>query len=394
MGLIRSVCLVLISAAFLAAETPRVLNQVKDTRFNYKRGFYSSSITVLIYSSTEGARIRYTLDGSAPTPTHGLGDRNPLTVDVNRTTTLRAMAYKERMLPSNVDTQTYIFPRHVLEQPARVPGYPNPKLPSGIREMVTLDYEMDPRVVRDRHYRFAILRGLASIPTLSIVMDKDDLFRRVTLRGSARTDVLGSGVYWGGSMEGSRFGSREGSTRPASVELLYPDRPAKNTQVDAAIQGHSWRLVKRAFRLAFKKEYGTGKCESSIFKDAPLNGETAAGVYDRIVLRSGKNRSWATSWYPNGTAYTRDQWARDTQIAMSGLGSHGTFVHLYLDGLYWGVYNACERPDAWFLAAHVRWTDAGLVRGQRRRAPSWRPDAVELSEARAQSQRHARTLQL
>ncbi len=281
MGLIRSVCVVLISAAFLPAETPRVLNQVKDTRFNYKRGFYSSSITVLIYSSTEGARIRYTLDGSAPTPTHGLGDRNPLTVDVNRTTTLRAMAYKEGMLPSNVDTQTYIFPRHVLEQPARVPGYPNPKLPSGIREMVTLDYEMDPRVVRDRHYRFAILRGLASIPTLSIVMDKDDLFRRVTLTGSARTDVLGSGVYWGGSMEGSRFGSREGSTRPASVELLYPHRPAKNTQVDAAIQGHSWRLVKRAFRLAFKKEYGTGKFESSIFKDAPLNGETAAGVYDR-----------------------------------------------------------------------------------------------------------------
>ena len=352
MDLIRPVCVVLISAGFLAAE-PGALNQVKDTRFNYKRGFYSSRIDVLIYSSTEGARIRYTLDGSAPTPTHGLGDRNPLTVEVDRTTTLRAMAYKGGMLPSNVDSQTYIFLRDILEQPARVPGYPNPKLPSGIREMVTLDYEMDPRVVRDRHYRFAIRQGLKSIPTLSIVMDKDDLFRRVALPGSDRTDVLGSGVYWGGSMEGSRFGSRKGSTRPASVELLYPHRPAKNTQVDAAIEGHSWRLVKRAFRLVFKKEYGPGKFESSIFRDAPLNGETAAGVYDRIVLRSGKNRSWATSWHPNRTAYTRDQWARDTQIAMSGLGSHGTFVHLYLNGLYWGVYNACERPDAWFLAAHL-----------------------------------------
>ena len=353
MDLVRSVCVLLISTGFLAAEPPQALNQVKDTRFNYKRGFYSSGITVLISSNTDGARIRYTLDGSAPTPTHGGGDRNPLTVDIDRTTTLRVIAYKEGMLSSNVDTQTYLFLKDVLEQPARVPGYPNPKLPSGIREMVTLEYEMDPRVVRDRHDRFAMRRGLESIPTLSIVMDKDDLFRRVTLPGSDRTDVLGSGIYWGGSMEGGRFGSREGSTRPASVELLYPHRPAKNTQVDAAIEGHSWRLVKRAFRLVFKKEYGTGKFESSIFQDAPLNGETAAGVYDRIVLRSGKNRSWATSWYPNRTAYTRDQWARDTQIAMSGLGSHGTFVHLYLNGLYWGVYNACERPDAWFLAAHL-----------------------------------------
>ena len=144
-----------------------------------------------------------------------------------------------------------------------------------------------------------------------------------------------------------------GARGPHPSSSCTPHRPAKNTQVDAAIEGHSWRLVKRAFRLVFKKEYGTGKFESSIFQDAPLNGETAAGVYDRIVLRSGKNRSWATSWYPNRTAYTRDQWARDTQIAMSGLGSHGTFVHLYLNGLYWGVYNACERPDAWFLAAHL-----------------------------------------
>ena len=37
---------------------------------------------------------------------------------------------------------------------------------------------------------------------------------------------------------------------------------------------------------------------------------------------------------------------------MSGIGSHGTFVHLYLNGLYWGVYNAVERPDAWFTSAY------------------------------------------
>jgi len=29
---------------------------------------------------------------------------------------------------------------------------------------------------------------------------------------------------------------------------------------------------------------------------------------------------------------------------------HGIFVHLYVNGLYWGLYNPCERPDASFCA--------------------------------------------
>jgi hypothetical protein len=38
---------------------------------------------------------------------------------------------------------------------------------------------------------------------------------------------------------------------------------------------------------------------------------------------------------------------------MSGFGSHGTFVHLYLNGKYWGLYNPCERPDNHYLANHL-----------------------------------------
>jgi hypothetical protein len=37
---------------------------------------------------------------------------------------------------------------------------------------------------------------------------------------------------------------------------------------------------------------------------------------------------------------------------MSGVGSHGIFVHLYLNGLYWGLYNLVERPDAAFMASY------------------------------------------
>lgn len=350
---LRYTCACLVFFAAVSGTVLLAQEQVGDTRFNHKRGFYTEPITVLIHSETPGARIRYTLDGSLPSPTHGEGDANPVAVEVNRTTTLRAMAYQPGMRSSNVDTQTYVYLEDVLDQPARVPGYPNPRLPSGIGETVTLDYQMDPAIVGDARNRFSLRRGLQSIPSLSLVLEREDLFGRVSLPDGGRLDVVKSGIYWGGSMEGARIGSREGNLVPASIEWIYPKRPAKNIQVNVGVEGHSWRLAKRAFRLVFKNEYGQGKLRSSIFQDAPLNGESAAGVYDRIVLRSGKNRSWATSWFPDRTTYLRDQWARDTQIAMSGLGSHGTFVHLYINGLYWGLYNACERPDAWFLAAHL-----------------------------------------
>ncbi len=57
---------------------------------------------------------------------------------------------------------------------------------------------------------------------------------------------------------------------------------------------------------------------------------------------------------------------------MSGSGSHGAFAHLYINGLYWGLYNIIERPDASFAAAYFggekdNWFSAnhgGAVSGQ------------------------------
>ena len=49
--------------------------------------------------------------------------------------------------------------------------------------------------------------------------------------------------------------------------------------------------------------------------------------------------------------YIRDQWMRDSYRAMGHASARGQFVHLYLNGLYWGIYNLTERPDAAFAAA-------------------------------------------
>ena len=42
----------------------------------------------------------------------------------------------------------------------------------------------------------------------------------------------------------------------------------------------------------------------------------------------------------------------DLYLAMGQAGSHGRWVHLYINGIYWGVYHAHERPDGDFMASY------------------------------------------
>ena len=42
--------------------------------------------------------------------------------------------------------------------------------------------------------------------------------------------------------------------------------------------------------------------------------------------------------------------ASDTELAMGNEAKHGRFVHLYINGLYWGLYDLTERPEATWAA--------------------------------------------
>ena len=75
------------------------------------------------------------------------------------------------------------------------------------------------------------------------------------------------------------------------------------------------------------------------------------------MLRANYNYSWARGnrgGEQTGKDYTvvTDRWAAVTQTEMGGLAPAGTFVHLFVDGMYWGIYNPTERPDASFQASH------------------------------------------
>ncbi len=313
-------------ADFLIDVELSMAEGVADTKFSPDRGFYDSPFSVTITTATVGATIRYTTDGSVPTESSGARYTGP--IPISGTTVLRARAFLDGLEPTNVDTQTYIFLDDVLEQPRDPPGYP------ASWGSQSADYEVDPEVVNDPRYGPVLKDALLSIPTLSIVMEQDDLF------GS-------SGIYYRGGS-----GQNAGFERSASVELINPDeRPG--FQIDCGIRPHSHVILKRSFKLLFKAEYGENKLRYPFFESAPLNAATSTRKFDRIILRAGTNRAWSNRWNPADTCYTRDQWARDSQVAMSGIGSRGTFVHLYLNGLYWGLYNPVERTDAWHTSAYL-----------------------------------------
>ena len=314
-----------------------VVDFVGDTAFSIDRGFYDEPIQVEISTDTNGAEIRYTLDGTWPGEGVGRRYTGPITID--STTTLRAVALKPNFFPSNVDTQTYLFLDDVIDQstaPRVGPSDDRVSFPSSWGG-TSADYQMDPDVTGNPLYADQMRDALVAIPTLSLTL--------------AQADIFGSGGLFsnpGGSAE-----------RRTSAEMFFPDGTS-GFQIDAGlrIQGGASRNTpykKHSLSLRFRDIYGDGRLDYPLFKDSPVDS------FDSLHLRAMYNNSWI-HWdqgQRNRGSMIRDQWMRDALLAMGQVDAgQGTYVHLYLNGLYWGVYNLHERPRAAHYADYNGGADA------------------------------------
>ncbi len=308
---------------------------VADTRFSIDRGFYDEPFEVEITTETPDATIRYTTDGSPPSPTEGTVYDGP--VRIERTTPLRAIAYKDGLDSTNIDTQTYIFLDEIVRQdrqatlargfPARWGG-------------TTADYGMDPRVIGqdgdDRYggkYAETIRADLLSIPTLSVSLPTDDLFGA-------------QGIYTNSNARGVQW------ERSASVELIDPSGSEEGFQVNCGLRIHggafrSHGLTKKhSLRLLFKGVHGPTKLRYPLFRGTPIE------AFDSLVLRANSNDGWQWAAANAQPVYIRDSFGRETALDGGLVASHERFVHVYLNGVYWGLYNFVERPDASFSASY------------------------------------------
>ncbi len=305
---------------------------VEEVSFSHERGYYDNPFSIALSTPIEGATIRYTLDGRDPASGmdgrfgQAIGTLYQGPIPITTTTCVRAFSEKPGWRSSRTVSHTYFFLADVATQPRRPQGYPS------TWGSVTADYQMDPEIVNDPQYADSLVAALTSLPSMSIAMSMDDMFGA---RG-IYTHSGSGGVHW---------------ERPASVEVIHPDGQ-EGFQADCGIriQGGAFRNPgasrKHSFRLLFKGIYGPTKLRY------PLFGPQAADEFDTITLRAGANDGYVWNAARGTEQYTRDEFIRDLQRDTGQASPHGLFVHLYVNGLYWGLYNPVERPDDAFSASY------------------------------------------
>ncbi len=297
---------------------------VADTMFSVKRGFFTSVVPVAVTTLTTGATVRYTLNGATPTESSALYTGSLI---LTNTTTLRVRAFKPGFIPTDTDTNTYIFPDDVVQQTAAgtlAYGWPGGPI-NGQVLRYGLNAALQPLYPPEQK-----LAALAQLPMLSLVTDQTNL------------TAASGGIYVNAATDGLE--------QPASLELLNPDG-TPGFSVDAGLrnrggQSRGANFPKHSFNLFFRDEYGVPKL------DFPLFGPDGAGKFDTLSLRCEHGYAYADP-YPlelrlDFTAM-RDAACRNLWAA-AGFASR--YYHLLLNGQYWGLYQTQERAQEDFGATY------------------------------------------
>lgn len=329
---------------YLPSPTPGGVNDaivsgfVEDVTISEERGLRTQPFTTTLACVTAGATIRYTTDGSVPTASNGTVYSGP--ISVNGSTVLRARGFLPGFGPSRAAaTRTWIFPQDVFNQPATIPGLPNVwGGPGSGGPSITADYEMDPTVTSDPLFAPRLEQALYSHPVVSLAMNVSDWLDPAT------------GIYISPTNDPSI--PRE---VPTSVEYFEPNGSA-GFGVDAGIRvtgnnsTHQWNSKKLSLRLVFRNQYGPGRL------DYPLFAPPATTSFDTLTLDAYFAFTWNyNAYYQSTTAildrwqktqYLRDHFASTLHAGMGSLATNGKYAHLFINGVYWGLYNVHERPDA------------------------------------------------
>ncbi len=295
-------------------------------------GFYDAAFDVVLQSPYRDCNILFSFDGSEPATSSTaikagtlrewrIDPTQPISRGQTPAYVLRACLVKEGYKPSVSITRTYIFSDKVKTQ-----TYPGWQWPTSPHNGQRLDYEMDSAVIYDEDYAPYIDAALRQIPSISIVTDMDNLFS------------VSSGIYVNAEKSGRAW------ERPCSIELI-DTCSTKGFQINGGLRirgaasAKQKESAKRAFRLYFRAEYGASKLKY------PLFDNEGVAEFDCIDLRCEQNYAWSK----DGSKYNSmiaDIFSRDLQGRMKQPYKRGRYYHLYLNGMYWGLYQTDERAEA------------------------------------------------
>jgi hypothetical protein len=322
-----------------------LLEQVDSPDFSNKRGFYEGSFYLTLTSTVDGGTIFYTMDGSDPRySTTAVSGASPQTVSINPASAtnrggitpgvvVRAITKKEGYVTSKVKTHSFMFVESVKTQSNPGGIWPKPYVAGwGLYLPQSIDYNMDPDVVNNAAYSSLIDDALTQIPSISLVTDNKNFF-----------DVT-QGFYMNPIGQGSNW------ERPVSVELMNPDG-SDGFQIDAGVRlrgGYSRypSNAKHSFRLFFSSEYGEKRLKHRLFEREGTN------EFAKLDLSTAQNYSWSKDGSSQNN-FMKDMCFRDIQGKMGHHYTRSRYYHLYLNGVYWGLFHSQERPEANFAESYM-----------------------------------------
>lgn len=117
-------------------------------------------------------------------------------------------------------------------------------------------------------------------------------------------------------------------------------------------------------RIIFDAKLSVLGEDKFVFDDAPFSG-SAVKKFSQLQLRNPTHDSWLIKWTAAEAARStsiRETWMRSVHKEMNpasvgaeqpgNLVAHKQWIHLYINGLHWGIYEMTERVDEDFARSY------------------------------------------
>ena len=269
------------------------------------------------------AVIYYTLDGTSPMIGSASTFRYVAPIHVDRTTVVRAAVPDVDSILQIDASATYLFYDDVISQDSSVPaGFPADQAVNS----QWMRYGFDPAITQgDADTRARLKRGLTeNTRTISLVIDPKNLFDGAI---GIYVNATGNGRIW---------------ERQTMAEQINPMDPTDEFSISAGLRirgafSRGSNHPKHSFRLFFRSEYGMGTLEH------PLFGDEGTDEFEKIDFRTSQNYSWANN--ENGDTFIHECFSRDSEGAMGSTYNRSRYYNLFINGVYWGLYQTEERVD-------------------------------------------------
>lgn len=277
-----------------------------DPVFSHTGGFYTNAFDLVLSVTNIDAEIRYTLNGSEPTPSSPLYT-HPLPIR-NRAGTANTISMIPTV-PGGPLPSGEVFKGWVV----RARGFKTNALPSSV---VTRTYWVDPRG-----------RGRYSLPVISLATDRANFF----------DDTIG--IYVPGNAPGGNYSQRSPEwERPVHVEFYETNNlTAFAQEAGAKIHGNtSQGFPIKGLDLDGTSGKGRKAFKYQLFPDRPRH------EFEHFLLRP--------TGHDQLMAFMRDELMQSLATETGAESQAARPCVVFINGEYWGLHYLKEKEDAEFVA--------------------------------------------